>query len=327
MRWQKSWERNLRRGRDAGRGLRRSSPANEMALRGRGTSGGGARDAGWSRENKSNDAHREGNANVVAEVEARVQEKLRQLEDRLLRSVGKIRKPKKERTPSSKPRMKRKSDVSSDSDAGPAAAAAAVPAADAADWTVAVEFTEPLSATDRVAGEVTTHRAGFVERSSERSPLRAVKNSIDEYLERRRKRREEERERRRERRSGAPSKPRRACGPKIHGFEPVYSPVVARRASARVNVSKMRDLDGGDEMTESEGGHQASSASPSSTFETSSSSSPSTTNIFDDDDFYQAASAATEVCASSEAARRCWRNGPSWFDGEGRAQRRTDIVT
>ena len=48
-------------------------------------------------------------------------------------------------------------------------------------------------------------------------------------------------------------------------------------------------------MTESEGGHRASSASPSSTFETSSSSSPSTTNIFDDNEFYQVASAATEV--------------------------------
>lgn len=126
-------------------------------------------------------------------------------------------------------------------------------------------------------------------------PLRAVKNSIDEYLERRRKRREEEREAEREKERRALEAAAGMRSESIDGFEPVYSPVVARRASARVNVSKMRDLDGGDEMTESEGGHQASSASPSSTFETSSSSSPSTTNIFDDDDFYQAASAATEV--------------------------------
>ena len=80
-------------------------------------------------------------------------------------------------------------------------------------------------------------------------------------------------------------------------------------------------------MTESEGGHQASSASPSSTFETSSSSSPSTTNIFDDDDFYQAPLRRQKLCIVGSCSRRCWRNGPSWFDGEGRAQRRTDIVT
>ena len=277
----KSWERNLRRG--GGATPTRAPAVQRMSPR------------GWSRENKSNDAHREGNANVVAEVEARVQEKLRQLEDRLLRSVGKIRKPKKERTPSSKPRMKRKSDVSSDSDAGPAAAEAAVPAADAADWTVAVEFTEPLSATDRVAERSRLIGEGSSSGPLKDRPLRAVKNSIDEYLERRRKRREEEREAEREKERRALETAAGMRSESIDGFEPVYSPVVARRASARVNVSKMRDLDGGDEMTESEGGHQASSASPSSTFETSSSSSPSTTNIFDDDDFYQAASAATEV--------------------------------
>ena len=251
----KSWERNLRKAATPTRApaIQRMSPR------------------GWGRENKSNAG--EDDANVVAEVEARVQEKLRQLEERLIRSVGKMRKPQKQRTPSSKRRMKRQSDVSSDSDAGPAAAAATVPAADTADWTGTVEFTGPLK--DR--------------------PLRAVKNSIDEYLERRRKRREEEREAEREKERRALEAAAGVRPESIDGFEPVYSPVVARRASARVNVSKMRDLDGGDEMTESEGGHQASSASPSSTFETSSSSSPSTTNIFDDDDFYQAASAATEV--------------------------------
>ena len=251
----KSWERNLRKAATPTRApaVQRMSPR------------------GWGRENKSN--AREDDANVVAEVEARVQEKLRQLEERLIRSVGKMRKPQKQRTPSSKRRMKRQSDVSSDSDAGPAAAAAAVPAADTADWTGTVEFTGPLK--DR--------------------PLRAVKNSIDEYLERRRKRREEEREKEREKERRALEAAAGGRPESIDGFEPVYSPVVARRASARVNVSKMRDLDGGDEMTESEGGHQASSASPSSTFETSSSSSPSTTNIFDDNEFYQVASAATEV--------------------------------
>ena len=251
----KSWERNLRKAATPTRApaVQRMSPR------------------GWGRENKSNAG--EDDANVVAEVEARVQEKLRQLEERLIRSVGKMRKPQKQRTPSSKRRMKRQSDVSSDSDAGPAAAAATVPAADTADWTGTVEFTGPLK--DR--------------------PLRAVKNSIDEYLERRRKRREEEREKEREKERRALEAAAGVRPESIDGFEPVYSPVVARRASARVNVSKMRDLDGGDEMTESEGGHQASSASPSSTFETSSSSSPSTTNIFDDNEFYQVASAATEV--------------------------------
>jgi hypothetical protein len=251
----KSWERNLRKAATPTRApaVQRMSPR------------------GWGRENKSNAG--EDDANVVAEVEARVQEKLRQLEERLVRSVGKMRKPRKQRTPSSKRRMKRQSDVSSDSDAGPAAAAAAVPAADTADWTGTVEFTGPLK--DR--------------------PLRAVKNSIDEYLERRRKRREEEREKEREKERRALEAAAGVRPESIDGFEPVYSPVVARRASARVNVSKMRDLDGGDEMTESEGGHRASSASPSSTFETSSSSSPSTTNIFDDNEFYQVASAATEV--------------------------------
>ena len=251
----KSWERNLRKAATPTRApaIQRMSPR------------------GWGRENKSNAG--EDDANVVAEVEARVQEKLRQLEERLIRSVGKMRKPQKQRTPSSKRRMKRQSDVSSDSDAGPAAAAATVPAADTADWTGTVEFTGPLK--DR--------------------PLRAVKNSIDEYLERRRKRREEEREKEREKERRALEAAAGVRPESIDGFEPVYSPVVARRASARVNVSKMRDLDGGDEMTESEGGHQASSASPSSTFETSSSSSPSTTNIFDDNEFYQVASAATEV--------------------------------
>ena len=251
----KSWERNLRKAATPTRApaVQRMSPR------------------GWGRENKSNAG--EDDANVVAEVEARVQEKLRQLEERLIRSVGKMRKPQKQRTPSSKRRMKRQSDVSSDSDAGPAAAAATVPAADTADWTGTVEFTGPLK--DR--------------------PLWAVKNSIDEYLERRRKRREEEREKEREKERRALEAAAGVRPESIDGFEPVYSPVVARRASARVNVSKMRDLDGGDEMTESEGGHQASSASPSSTFETSSSSSPSTTNIFDDNEFYQVASAATEV--------------------------------
>lgn len=251
----KSWERNLRKAATPTRApaVQRMSPR------------------GWGRENKSSAG--EDDANVVAEVEARVQEKLRQLEERLIRSVGKMRKPRKQRTPSSKRRMKRQSDVSSDSDAGPAAAAAAVPAADTADWTGTVEFTGPLK--DR--------------------PLRAVKNSIDEYLERRRKRREEEREKEREKERRALEAAAGVRPESIDGFEPVYSPVVARRASARVNVSKMRDLDGGDEMTESEGGHRASSASPSSTFETSSSSSPSTTNIFDDNEFYQVASAATEV--------------------------------
>ena len=251
----KSWERNLRKAATPTRApaVQRMSPR------------------GWGRENKSNAG--EDDANVVAEVEARVQEKLRQLEERLIRSVGKMRKPQKQRTPSSKRRMKRQSDVSSDSDAGPAAAAATVPAVDTADWTGTVEFTGPLK--DR--------------------PLRAVKNSIDEYLERRRKRREEEREKEREKERRALEAAAGVRPESIDGFEPVYSPVVARRASARVNVSKMRDLDGGDEMTESEGGHQASSASPSSTFETSSSSSPSTTNIFDDNEFYQVASAATEV--------------------------------
>ena len=251
----KSWERNLRKAATPTRApaVQRMSPR------------------GWGRENKSNAG--EDDANVVAEVEARVQEKLRQLEERLIRSVGKMRKPQKQRTPSSKRRMKRQSDVSSDSDAGPAAAAATVPAADTADWTGTVEFTGPLK--DR--------------------PLRAVKNSIDEYLKRRRKRREEEREKEREKERRALEAAAGVRPESIDGFEPVYSPVVARRASARVNVSKMRDLDGGDEMTESEGGHQASSASPSSTFETSSSSSPSTTNIFDDNEFYQVASAATEV--------------------------------
>ena len=251
----KSWERNLRKAATPTRApaVQRMSPR------------------GWGRENKSNAG--EDDANVVAEVEARVQEKLRQLEERPIRSVGKMRKPQKQRTPSSKRRMKRQSDVSSDSDAGPAAAAATVPAADTADWTGTVEFTGPLK--DR--------------------PLRAVKNSIDEYLERRRKRREEEREKEREKERRALEAAAGVRPESIDGFEPVYSPVVARRASARVNVSKMRDLDGGDEMTESEGGHQASSASPSSTFETSSSSSPSTTNIFDDNEFYQVASAATEV--------------------------------
>ena len=251
----KSWERNLRKAATPTRApaVQRMSPR------------------GWGRENKSNAG--EDDANVVAEVEARVQEKLRQLEERLIRSVGKMRKPQKQRTPSSKRRMKRQSDVSSDSDAGPAAAAATVPAVDTADWTGTVEFTGPLK--DR--------------------PLRAVKNSIDEYLERRRKRREEERDKEREKERRALEAAAGVRPESIDGFEPVYSPVVARRASARVNVSKMRDLDGGDEMTESEGGHQASSASPSSTFETSSSSSPSTTNIFDDNEFYQVASAATEV--------------------------------
>ena len=251
----KSWERNLRKAATPTRApaVQRMSPR------------------GWGRENKSNAG--EDDANVVAEVEARVQEKLRQLEERLIRSVGKMRKPQKQRTPSSKRRMKRQSDVSSDSDAGPAAAAATVPAADTADWTGTVEFTGPLKDL----------------------PLRAVKNSIDEYLERRRKRREEEREKEREKERRALEAAAGVRPESIDGFEPVYSPVVARRASARVNVSKMRDLDGGDEMTESEGGHQASSASPSSTFETSSSSSPSTTNIFDDNEFYQVASAATEV--------------------------------
>ena len=251
----KSWERNLRKAATPTRApaVQRMSPR------------------GWGRENKSSAG--EDDANVVAEVEARVQEKLRQLEERLIRSVGKMRKPRKQRTPSSKRRMKRQSDVSSDSDAGPAAAAATVPAADTADWTGTVEFTGPLK--DR--------------------PLRAVKNSIDEYLERRRKRREEEREKEREKERRALEAAAGVRPESIDGFEPVYSPVVARRASARVNVSKMRDLDGGDEMTESEGGHRASSASPSSTFETSSSSSPSTTNIFDDNEFYQVASAATEV--------------------------------
>ena len=137
--------------------------------------------------------------NVVAEVEARVQEKLRQLETRLLRSVGKKQKPKKERTPK-KERMRRKSDDSSDSsDAGPAMKVST----DAEDWTSAVKFTEPISAADRV-----TERLKLAERSklvdplegpsgsgsNKDRPLRAVKNSIDEYMHRRRKRREEERD-------------------------------------------------------------------------------------------------------------------------------------
>ena len=141
--------------------------------------------------------------NVVAEVEARVQEKLRQLETRLLRSVGKKQKPKKERTPK-RERMRRKSDDSSDSsDAGPAMKVST----DAEDWTSAVKFTEPISAADRV-----TERSKLAERSklvdplegpsgsgsNKDRPLRAVKNSIDEYLHRRRKRREEEREETRE---------------------------------------------------------------------------------------------------------------------------------
>ena len=273
----KSWERNLRKGATPTRppAVQRMSPR------------------GWGRENKSNNRG-EDDANVVAEVEARVQEKLRQLEERLIRSVGKMRKPKKERTPSSKRRMKRKSDVSSDSDAGPAAAAP-VAAADTADWTDTVEFTEPLSAAARVAERSRLFEEGSSSGPLRDRPLRAVKNSIDEYLERRRKRREEEREKEREKERRALEAAAGVRSEGNDGFEPVYSPVVARRVSARVNVSKMRDLDGRDEMTESEGGHQASSASPSSTFETSSSSSPSTTNIFDDNEFYQVASAATEV--------------------------------
>ena len=69
---------------------------------------------GWGRENKST---RERRRKRRRRVEARVQEKLRQLEERLIRSVGKMRKPQKQRTPSSKRRMKRQSDASSDSDA------------------------------------------------------------------------------------------------------------------------------------------------------------------------------------------------------------------
>ena len=264
-----------------------------------------------SREDASlNDA----SLNVVAEVEARVQEKLRQLETRLLRSVGKKQKPKKERTPK-KERMRRKSDDSSDSsdssDAGPATTST-----DAEDWTSAVKFTEPISAADRV-----TERSKLAERSklveslegpsgsgsNKDRPLRAVKNSIDEYLHRRRKRREEEREETRgsERRALEAAGAVRSEG--VDEFEPVYSPVVARRASKSVqDVSKMRDLDGSDSLTtESEDGHPAStdghlqaarSASPSSTHDASSSSSPtSSRSISDDDEFLQIAFAATEV--------------------------------
>lgn len=264
-----------------------------------------------SREDASlNDA----SLNVVAEVEARVQEKLRQLETRLLRSVGKKQKPKKERTPK-KERMRRKSDDSSDSsdssDAGPATTST-----DAEDWTSAVKFTEPISAADRV-----TERSKLAERSklveslegpsgsgsNKDRPLRAVKNSIDEYLHRRRKRREEEREETRESERRALEAAGAVRSEGVDEFEPVYSPVVARRASKSVqDVSKMRDLDGSDSLTtESEDGHPAStdghlqaarSASPSSTHDASSSSSPtSSRSISDDDEFLQIAFAATEV--------------------------------
>ena len=249
--------------------------------------------------------------NVVAEVEARVQEKLRQLETRLLRSVGKKQKPKKERTPK-KERMRRKSDDSSDSsDAGPATTST-----DAEDWTSAVKFTEPISAADRV-----TERSKLAERSklveslegpsgsgsNKDRPLRAVKNSIDEYLHRRRKRREEEREETRESERRALEAAGAVRSEGVDEFEPVYSPVVARRASKSVqDVSKMRDLDETDSLTtESEDGHPASSdghlqaawsASPSSTHDASSSSSPtSSRSIADDDEFLQVAFAATEV--------------------------------
>ena len=261
-----------------------------------------------SREDASlNDA----SLNVVAEVEARVQEKLRQLETRLLRSVGKKQKPKKERTPK-KERMRRKSDDSSDSsDAGPATTST-----DAEDWTSAVKFTEPISAADRV-----TERSKLAERSklveslegpsgsgsNKDRPLRAVKNSIDEYLHRRRKRREEEREETRESERRALEAAGAVRSEGVDEFEPVYSPVVARRASKSVqDVSKMPDLDGSDSLTtESEDGHPAStdghlqaarSASPSSTHDASSSSSPtSSRSISDDDEFLQIAFAATEV--------------------------------
>ena len=261
-----------------------------------------------SREDASlNDA----SLNVVAEVEARVQEKLRQLETRLLRSVGKKQKPKKERTPK-KERMRRKSDDSSDSsDAGPATTST-----DAEDWTSAVKFTEPISAGDRV-----TERSKLAERSklveslegpsgsgsNKDRPLRAVKNSIDEYLHRRRKRREEEREETRESERRALEAAGAVRSEGVDEFEPVYSPVVARRASKSVqDVSKMPDLDGSDSLTtESEDGHPAStdghlqaarSASPSSTHDASSSSSPtSSRSISDDDEFLQIAFAATEV--------------------------------
>ena len=265
-----------------------------------------------SREDASlNDA----SLNVVAEVEARVQEKLRQLETRLLRSVGKKQKPKKERTPK-KERMRRKSDDSSDSsdssDAGPATTST-----DAEDWTSAVKFTEPISAADRV-----TERSKLAERSklveslegpsgsgsNKDRPLRAVKNSIDEYLHRRRKRREEEREETRESERRALEAAGAVRSEGVDEFEPVYSPVVARRASKSVqDVSKMRDLDGSDSLTtESEDGHPAStdghlqaarSASPSSTHDASSgqSSPTSSRSISDDDEFLQIAFAATEV--------------------------------
>ena len=224
--------------------------------------------------------------NVVAEVEARVQEKLRQLETRLLRYVGKKQKPKKERTPK-KERMRRKSDDSSDSsDAGPAMKVST----DAEDWTSAVKFTEPISAADRVMDRSKlAERSKLVESlegpsgsgSNKDRPLRAVKNSIDEYLHRRRKRREEEREETRESERRALEAAGAVRSEGVDEFEPVYSPVVARLASKSVqDVSKMRDLDETDSLTtESEDGHPASSdghlqaarsASPSSTFDASS---------------------------------------------------------
>ena len=90
----KSWGGTRRGGRDADEGsaVQRMSP-------------------GRSRENKSNDAHREGNANVVAEVEARVQESCGSSRSGCFVRWGRYGNQ-KERTPSSKPRMKRKSDVS-----------------------------------------------------------------------------------------------------------------------------------------------------------------------------------------------------------------------